>query len=116
MLIKSSLLLHHRYIGAENLEGRKPAPLAAELPAGLLSWIKPVWCYKESDVIDLCGLDVAVFFRLLQLGTSRDNLAQLLRVDPMIWGFPTGLAHPCKPCGGVTMATTDMACLRGRFR
>lgn len=57
-----------RYIGAENLGRRKPAPLAAELPAGLLSWIKPVWCYSEPDVIDLCGLDVAVFFRLLQLG------------------------------------------------
>jgi hypothetical protein len=57
-----------RYVGAENVGGRPPAPLAAELPAGLLSWIKPVWCYPEPEVIDLCGLDVAVFFRLMQLG------------------------------------------------
>jgi hypothetical protein len=57
-----------RYVGADNVGGRPPAPLAAELPAGLLSWIRPVWCYPEPEVIDLCGLDVAVFFRLMQLG------------------------------------------------
>ncbi|WIA40903.1 hypothetical protein OEZ86_004563 [Tetradesmus obliquus] len=59
-----------RYVGADNAGGRAPAPLAAELPAGLLSWIKPVWCYPEPEVIDLCGLDVAVFFRLMQLGVK----------------------------------------------
>jgi hypothetical protein len=63
-------------VGAENVSGRPPAPLAAELPAGLLSWIKPVWCYPEPEVIDLCGLDVAVFFRLMQLGECTRCAAQ----------------------------------------
>eukprot|EP00879_Flechtneria_rotunda_P006438 GHRR01006767.1.p1 GENE.GHRR01006767.1~~GHRR01006767.1.p1 ORF type:complete len:1002 (+),score=295.37 GHRR01006767.1:144-3149(+) len=66
--VTAKLYKPKRYIGAENLSGRKPAPITRELPAGLLSWIKPVWCYSEPDVIDLCGLDVAVFFRVLQLG------------------------------------------------
>lgn len=57
-----------RFTGAENVNRRKPPPLPAELPSGLLSWIGPVWKYPETDVINLCGLDVAVFFRLLNLG------------------------------------------------
>lgn len=57
-----------RCTGGEDVPGSKPALLPPELPAGFLSWIKPVWCYSESDVIDLCGLDVAAFFRMLHLG------------------------------------------------
>eukprot|EP00878_Enallax_costatus_P004467 GHUV01004707.1.p1 GENE.GHUV01004707.1~~GHUV01004707.1.p1 ORF type:complete len:727 (+),score=178.67 GHUV01004707.1:479-2659(+) len=83
--VTAKLYKPKRYVGAENLESRKPAPLAAELPAGLLSWIKPVWCYKESDVIDLCGLDVAVFFRLLQLGV---RLSSFISVWCLLFVMP----------------------------
>lgn len=40
------------------------------LPSGLLSWIVPVWRYKEEEVIATAGLDVAVFFRMLSLGAG----------------------------------------------
>lgn len=58
----------HRYTGADTDPSLRPARLATPLPAGLLSWTRAVWCYPEQEVIDLCGLDVAVFFRLLHLG------------------------------------------------
>lgn len=65
------LLTHQypcRYTGADTDASRRPARLATPLPEGLLSWTKAVWQYPEADVIQQCGMDVAVFFRLLHLG------------------------------------------------
>jgi hypothetical protein len=58
-------------LGGDNPEGERLKSLPQHLPEGFFGWIRPVWQYKERDVIELCGLDVAVYFRLLNLGESR---------------------------------------------
>lgn len=55
-------------LGAENRSGAKAKQLPNELPQGLFGWVHPVWHYSEQEVINLCGLDVAVYFRLLRMG------------------------------------------------
>jgi hypothetical protein len=93
-----------RFTGAENVNRRKPPPLPAELPSGLLSWIGPIWRYPENDVINLCGLDVAVYFRLLNLGKMLALL--LLRIQFLNQGKYT------KICGTVpaTAAAAAATC------
>eukprot|EP00775_Hariotina_reticulata_P007650 gene7650-7853_t len=89
--VTAKLYKPKRFTGAENVNRRKPPPLPAELPFGLLSWIGPIWKYPETDVINLCGLDVAVFFRLLNLGVrlfTYISLWSLLVVMPINYMTP----------------------------
>ena len=43
---------------------RKPR----KLPPGFFSWIPSILRYSEQNVIDVCGLDTAVFLRLINFG------------------------------------------------
>jgi hypothetical protein len=40
-----------------------------KLPPGWLSWVIPVFNYPEAEVIQVAGLDAAVFIRILRFGT-----------------------------------------------
>ena len=48
-----------------------------QLPLGYVSWVMPVFTYPEDELIEVAGLDAAVFIRILRFG------AQATQQQPM---------------------------------